>query len=81
MVQENIQYSGNCVACHVNCLTCIGTSKNCLSCKQGFVLSVANLCMNQDMIMYKIKLDMPFRLYSERFSDIKDDINGMFNNV
>lgn len=81
MVQENSQYSGSCVKCHENCLTCIGGPKNCLSCNKGYVLSVANFCMNQDMIMYKIKLNMPFRRFSEKCRDIRLDINSMFGNT
>ncbi len=64
MVSSNKDYSGSCVACHVNCLTCIDKPKNCLSCKKGFILSVANFCMNQDMIKYEIRLDMPFNKFS-----------------
>lgn len=81
MVQSKMEYSGNCVKCSANCLTCIGTPKNCLSCNKGFVLSVANLCMNQDRIVYKIKINMPFKLFSEKCRDIRMDVNGMFNNT
>ena len=46
MVKDDKQYAGHCAKCDDNCLTCVDKPKNCLSCKKGFSLSVANFCIN-----------------------------------
>lgn len=75
MVQDNKQYTGNCAKCDDNCLTCVDTPKNCLSCKPGFVLSVANFCMDELKIKYRIRFDLEFLLFSKKLKSIREAMN------
>lgn len=66
MVQQDKEYTGNCAKCDDNCLTCSDEPTKCLTCKPGYVLSVAKICMNTDAIKFIIRLNLPFTQYSQK---------------
>lgn len=79
MLKHEKLYSGSCVACDENCETCVDHPKNCLSCKEGYTLSLAKICQNDDQMKFKIRLDMPFIRYSKQARPIKKDFINFFN--
>lgn len=64
MLEKDKEYSGICLKCNSNCLTCVDEPTKCLSCKKGYKLSVAKICMNTDAILYVIRLRLNFLFYS-----------------
>jgi len=79
LAYQQKDYTGGCLRCSDNCLTCTDTPTNCLTCKSGFSLSLANICINSDAIDFIIRLNLPFSQYSSKTRLFRRGFSGFIN--
>lgn len=68
---------GNCSKCDPMCKTCVGNSKKCLTCYDGYNLSVTDKCLRVQTIISQVRLNLPISNFTSMSRAIRDALVGL----